>query len=154
MKVGDRISAVNGQSIMELSHNDIVQLIKDAGNSVTLTVVPEDGRSAQLISRKCNVRTNSRSRESCAIICEWVCRMDCVFTDSAPPSGTNSAKQSPSAQHRAVGQQPPSYPDRYMNVHTHCRANIWQVFTQACQLPSQTFRWRQSNAGFATSAVN
>ncbi|KAM9855558.1 membrane-associated guanylate kinase, WW and PDZ domain-containing protein 3a [Aulostomus maculatus] len=75
MKVGDRISAVNGQSIMELSHNDIVQLIKEAGNSVTLTVVPED--------------------------------------DSAPPSGTNSAKQSPSAQHRAMGQQPPpSYPDR------------------------------------------
>ncbi|XP_069566962.1 membrane-associated guanylate kinase, WW and PDZ domain-containing protein 3a isoform X2 [Brachyistius frenatus] len=74
MKVGDRISAVNGRSIMELSHNDIVQLIKDAGNSVTLTVVPED--------------------------------------DSAPPSGTNSAKQSPSVQHRAVGQQPPSYPDR------------------------------------------
>ncbi|KAM7405189.1 hypothetical protein PAMP_012470 [Pampus punctatissimus] len=77
MKVGDRISAVNGQSIMELSHNDIVQLIKDAGTSVTLTVVPED--------------------------------------DSAPPSGTNSAKQSPSTQHRAVGQQPPSYPDRYTN---------------------------------------
>ncbi|XP_060930147.1 membrane-associated guanylate kinase, WW and PDZ domain-containing protein 3a [Limanda limanda] len=74
MKVGDRISAVNGRSIMELSHNDIVQLIKDAGNSVTLTVVPED--------------------------------------DSAPPSGTNSARQSPSAQHRAVGQQPPSYPER------------------------------------------
>uniref|UniRef100_A0A8C9XZH3 Membrane-associated guanylate kinase, WW and PDZ domain-containing protein 3 n=1 Tax=Sander lucioperca TaxID=283035 RepID=A0A8C9XZH3_SANLU len=83
MKVGDRISAVNGLSIMELSHNDIVQLIKDAGNSVTLTVVPEDGRSA-----------------AGAIL------------DSAPPSGTNSAKQSPSAQHRAMGQQPPSYPDR------------------------------------------
>ncbi|XP_056278397.1 membrane-associated guanylate kinase, WW and PDZ domain-containing protein 3a isoform X3 [Pseudoliparis swirei] len=74
MKVGDRISAVNGLSIMELSHNDIVQLIKDAGNCVTLTVVPED--------------------------------------DSTPPSATNSAKQSPSAQHRAMGQQPPSYPDR------------------------------------------
>uniref|UniRef100_A0A8C4Z0X0 Membrane-associated guanylate kinase, WW and PDZ domain-containing protein 3 n=1 Tax=Gadus morhua TaxID=8049 RepID=A0A8C4Z0X0_GADMO len=42
MKVGDRISAVNGRSIMDLSHNDIVQLIKEAGNSVTLTVVPED----------------------------------------------------------------------------------------------------------------
>lgn len=74
MKVGDRISAVNGQSIIDLSHNDIVQLIKEAGNSVTLTVVPED--------------------------------------ESAPPSGTNSAKQSPSAQHRAMGQQPPSHPDR------------------------------------------
>lgn len=43
LKVGDRISAVNGQSIIELSHNDIVQLIKDAGNAVTLTVVPEEG---------------------------------------------------------------------------------------------------------------
>ncbi|KAK2889507.1 hypothetical protein Q8A67_014882 [Cirrhinus molitorella] len=42
LNVGDRISAVNSQSIVELSHNDIVQLIKDAGNSVTLTVVPED----------------------------------------------------------------------------------------------------------------
>ncbi|XP_015198195.2 membrane-associated guanylate kinase, WW and PDZ domain-containing protein 3a isoform X1 [Lepisosteus oculatus] len=45
LKVGDRISAVNGQSIMELAHNDIVQLIKDAGNTVTLTVVPEDEHS-------------------------------------------------------------------------------------------------------------
>uniref|UniRef100_A0A669ES62 Membrane-associated guanylate kinase, WW and PDZ domain-containing protein 3 n=1 Tax=Oreochromis niloticus TaxID=8128 RepID=A0A669ES62_ORENI len=81
MKVGDRISAVNGRSIMELSHNDIVQLIKDAGNIVTLTVVPEDGELTQTKSH-------------------------------APPSGTNSAKQSPSAQHRAVGQQPPSYQDR------------------------------------------
>ncbi|KAF6733145.1 Membrane-associated guanylate kinase, WW and PDZ domain-containing protein 3 [Oryzias melastigma] len=74
MKVGDRISAVNGRSIMELSHNDIVQLIKDAGNTVTLTVVPED--------------------------------------DNAPPSGANSAKHSPSAHHRAVGQQPANHQDR------------------------------------------
>uniref|UniRef100_A0A3Q2XBK5 Membrane-associated guanylate kinase, WW and PDZ domain-containing protein 3 n=1 Tax=Hippocampus comes TaxID=109280 RepID=A0A3Q2XBK5_HIPCM len=42
LHVGDRISAVNGRSILELSHNDIVQLIKEAGNVVTLTVVPED----------------------------------------------------------------------------------------------------------------
>uniref|UniRef100_A0A8C4E8T7 Membrane-associated guanylate kinase, WW and PDZ domain-containing protein 3 n=1 Tax=Dicentrarchus labrax TaxID=13489 RepID=A0A8C4E8T7_DICLA len=103
MKVGDRISAVNGRSIMELSHNDIVQLIKDAGNSVTLTVVPEDGRLAQR---------------------------------NAPPSGTNSAKQSPSAQHRAMGQQPPSYPDRYTNTPIQR-----QKFTQACQHPSQTLTY-------------
>ncbi|XP_056588783.1 membrane-associated guanylate kinase, WW and PDZ domain-containing protein 3a isoform X2 [Triplophysa dalaica] len=75
LKVGDRISAVNGQSIIELSHNDIVQLIKDAGNAVTLTVVPEEEHSG-------------------------------------PPSGTSSAKQSPAAQHRAVGQQPVSRDDR------------------------------------------
>ncbi|XP_077589154.1 membrane-associated guanylate kinase, WW and PDZ domain-containing protein 3a isoform X5 [Stigmatopora nigra] len=78
MKVGDRISAVNGQSIIELSHNDIVQLIKEAGTSVTLTVVPED--------------------------------------DSMPPSTTNSAMQSPSGHHRAVGQQPPNYVDRNGDV--------------------------------------
>lgn len=42
--MGDRISAVNGQSIVELSHNDIVQLIKEAGNTVALTVVPEEGK--------------------------------------------------------------------------------------------------------------
>ncbi|XP_051516012.1 membrane-associated guanylate kinase, WW and PDZ domain-containing protein 3-like isoform X1 [Myxocyprinus asiaticus] len=75
LKVGDRISAVNGQSIIELSHNDIVQLIKEAGNAVTLTVVPEEEHSG-------------------------------------PPSGTSSAKQSPAAQHRAVGQQPANRDDR------------------------------------------
>ncbi|KAJ8370473.1 hypothetical protein SKAU_G00105010 [Synaphobranchus kaupii] len=75
LKVGDRISAVNGQSIVELAHNDIVQLIKDAGNTVTLTVVPEEDHSG-------------------------------------PPSGTSSAKQSPAAQHRAMGQQPANREDR------------------------------------------
>lgn len=44
LKVGDRISAVNSQSIVELSHDSIVQLIKDAGNVVTLTVVAEEGK--------------------------------------------------------------------------------------------------------------
>uniref|UniRef100_A0A3Q2ZR58 Membrane-associated guanylate kinase, WW and PDZ domain-containing protein 3 n=1 Tax=Kryptolebias marmoratus TaxID=37003 RepID=A0A3Q2ZR58_KRYMA len=91
MKVGDRISAVNGQSIMELSHNDIVQLIKDAGNTVTLTVVPED--------------------------------------DGAPPSGTNSVKHSPSAQHRAMGQQPPNYQDRYA---IRCNSLLFAWEHQGC----------------------
>uniref|UniRef100_A0A8C7YQ24 Membrane-associated guanylate kinase, WW and PDZ domain-containing protein 3 n=1 Tax=Oryzias sinensis TaxID=183150 RepID=A0A8C7YQ24_9TELE len=86
MKVGDRISAVNGLSIMELSHNDIVQLIKDAGNTVTLTVVPED--------------------------------------DNAPPSGANSAKHSPSAHHRAVGQQPANHQDRYTSTHQPILAQL------------------------------
>uniref|UniRef100_A0A3Q1FMU0 Membrane-associated guanylate kinase, WW and PDZ domain-containing protein 3 n=1 Tax=Acanthochromis polyacanthus TaxID=80966 RepID=A0A3Q1FMU0_9TELE len=109
MKVGDRISAVNGRSIMELSHNDIVQLIKDAGNSVTLTVVPED--------------------------------------DSAPPSGTNSAKQSPSAQHRAVGQQPPSYPDRYISTHIlACRHKLSHM-----QLGCFVVELERSQRGFGFS---
>uniref|UniRef100_A0A8B9C8P2 Membrane-associated guanylate kinase, WW and PDZ domain-containing protein 3 n=1 Tax=Anser brachyrhynchus TaxID=132585 RepID=A0A8B9C8P2_9AVES len=77
LKVGDRISAVNGQSIVELSHDSIVQLIKDAGHVVTLTVVAEEEHRG-------------------------------------PPSGTNSAKQSPAPQHRPLGsaQMNPSSTDR------------------------------------------
>ncbi|XP_042656056.1 membrane-associated guanylate kinase, WW and PDZ domain-containing protein 3 isoform X2 [Tyto alba] len=77
LKVGDRISAVNGQSIVELSHDSIVQLIKDAGNVVTLTVVAEEEHRG-------------------------------------PPSGTNSARQSPAPQHRPLGsaQVNPPGPDR------------------------------------------
>ncbi|XP_066482708.1 membrane-associated guanylate kinase, WW and PDZ domain-containing protein 3 isoform X2 [Tiliqua scincoides] len=71
LKVGDRISAVNAQSIIDLSHENIVQLIKDAGNTVTLTVVAEEEHRG-------------------------------------PPSGTNSARQSPALQHRSVGAVPAS----------------------------------------------
>ncbi|XP_054567486.1 membrane-associated guanylate kinase, WW and PDZ domain-containing protein 3 [Eptesicus fuscus] len=66
LKVGDHISAVNGQSIVDLSHDSIVQLIKDAGVTVTLTVIAEEEHHG-------------------------------------PPSGTNSARQSPALQHRPLG---------------------------------------------------
>ncbi|KAG7271032.1 hypothetical protein CRUP_015240 [Coryphaenoides rupestris] len=62
MKVGDRISAVNGRSIMDLSHNDIVQLIKEAGNSVTLTVVPEDGVPSSFASERASIRRRVNCR--------------------------------------------------------------------------------------------
>nr|XP_033813824.1 membrane-associated guanylate kinase, WW and PDZ domain-containing protein 2 isoform X3 [Geotrypetes seraphini] len=42
LKVGDRILAVNGQSIINMPHADIVKLIKDAGLSVTLRIVPQE----------------------------------------------------------------------------------------------------------------
>lgn len=44
LKVGDRILAVNGQSIISMPHADIVKLIKDAGLTVTLHIVPEEGK--------------------------------------------------------------------------------------------------------------
>lgn len=43
LKVGDRILAVNGNSITNKSHSDIVNLIKEAGNTVTLRIIPGDG---------------------------------------------------------------------------------------------------------------
>lgn len=45
LKVGDRILAVNGQSIISMPHADIVKLIKDAGLTVTLHIIPEEGKS-------------------------------------------------------------------------------------------------------------
>uniref|UniRef100_A0A8C4VRG9 Membrane-associated guanylate kinase, WW and PDZ domain-containing protein 3 n=1 Tax=Gopherus evgoodei TaxID=1825980 RepID=A0A8C4VRG9_9SAUR len=82
LKVGDRISAVNGQSIVELSHDSIVQLIKDAGHVVTLTVIAEEEHRG-------------------------------------PPSGTNSARQSPAPQHRPMGttQANSARADRYDHKH-------------------------------------
>ncbi|XP_064361185.1 membrane-associated guanylate kinase, WW and PDZ domain-containing protein 2 isoform X2 [Dromaius novaehollandiae] len=51
LKVGDRILAVNGQSIINMPHADIVKLIKDAGLSVTLRIIPQEASpSAELSS--------------------------------------------------------------------------------------------------------
>ena len=44
--MGDRILAVNHVDINSLHHGDIVNLIKDSGYSVTLTVGPPLGKSA------------------------------------------------------------------------------------------------------------
>lgn len=40
LRVGDYIVAVNHINIMHLSHGDIVNLIKESGLSVTLTIAP------------------------------------------------------------------------------------------------------------------
>ncbi|XP_038127372.1 membrane-associated guanylate kinase, WW and PDZ domain-containing protein 1-like isoform X7 [Cyprinodon tularosa] len=45
LKVGDRILAVNGCSITNKSHSDIVNLIKEAGNTVSLRIIPGDESS-------------------------------------------------------------------------------------------------------------
>ncbi|KAI4802942.1 hypothetical protein KUCAC02_006509, partial [Chaenocephalus aceratus] len=42
LKVGDRILAVNSQSIVNMPHADIVKLIKDAGLSVSLRIIPQE----------------------------------------------------------------------------------------------------------------
>lgn len=43
LRVGDRILAVNGVDISHLHHEDIVNIIKESGYSVTLTVGPPIG---------------------------------------------------------------------------------------------------------------
>ncbi|XP_055760999.1 membrane-associated guanylate kinase, WW and PDZ domain-containing protein 2-like isoform X9 [Salvelinus fontinalis] len=50
LKVGDRILAVNSQSIINMPHADIVKLIKDAGLSVTLQIIPQEELSPSATS--------------------------------------------------------------------------------------------------------
>lgn len=38
LNVGDRILAVNGINITQMNHIEIVKLIKESGNSITLTI--------------------------------------------------------------------------------------------------------------------
>lgn len=53
LKVGDRILAVNGCSITNKSHSDIVNLIKEAGNTVSLRIIPGDGKAFGFQSHDC-----------------------------------------------------------------------------------------------------
>ncbi|CAN2387909.1 PDZ domain containing 3 [Pristimantis euphronides] len=43
MREGDRLLAVNGQSIEELEHEHVVSLIQESGNQVTLLVISNEG---------------------------------------------------------------------------------------------------------------
>uniref|UniRef100_A0A8C7NTR7 Membrane-associated guanylate kinase, WW and PDZ domain-containing protein 2 n=1 Tax=Oncorhynchus mykiss TaxID=8022 RepID=A0A8C7NTR7_ONCMY len=52
LKIGDRILAVNGQSIISMPHADIVKLIKDAGLTVTLHIIPEEDPNSGPSSEK------------------------------------------------------------------------------------------------------
>lgn len=63
LKVGDRILAVNSQSIVNMPHADIVKLIKDAGLSVTLRIIPQEGERASERARG-RARNTWRTRGS------------------------------------------------------------------------------------------
>ncbi|XP_041347543.1 membrane-associated guanylate kinase, WW and PDZ domain-containing protein 1-like isoform X3 [Gigantopelta aegis] len=47
LHVGDRILAVNGTDITHMHHEDIVNLIKESGYSVTLTIGPPPGKNSE-----------------------------------------------------------------------------------------------------------
>ncbi|XP_069382546.1 membrane-associated guanylate kinase, WW and PDZ domain-containing protein 1-like isoform X9 [Paralichthys olivaceus] len=71
LKVGDRILAVNCCSITNKSHSDIVNLIKEAGNTVSLRIIPGDESSnaslltnAEKIATITTTHTPQQSTES------------------------------------------------------------------------------------------
>ncbi len=42
---------MNGQSIISMPHADIVKLIKDAGLTVTLHIIPEEGKCLRVTNQ-------------------------------------------------------------------------------------------------------
>nr|XP_046168925.1 membrane-associated guanylate kinase, WW and PDZ domain-containing protein 2-like isoform X4 [Oncorhynchus gorbuscha] len=64
LKVGDRILAVNGQSIISMPHADIVKLIKDAGLIVTLQIIPEEDPHSRPSSEKQSPMTQKHSPQA------------------------------------------------------------------------------------------
>ncbi|XP_068023659.1 membrane-associated guanylate kinase, WW and PDZ domain-containing protein 2 isoform X5 [Melanerpes formicivorus] len=92
LKVGDRILAVNGQSIINMPHADIVKLIKDAGLSVTLRIIPQE---------ELNSPASAPSSEK-----------QSPMAQQHSPMAQQSplAQQSPVTQHSPVTQPPPPQP--------------------------------------------
>jgi hypothetical protein len=43
LSIGDRLVAVNGQSIVGMHHSDIVDMIKQSGTRVNLKIIPRPG---------------------------------------------------------------------------------------------------------------
>ncbi|KAM4672181.1 membrane-associated guanylate kinase, WW and PDZ domain-containing protein 2 isoform 2-T2 [Amazona ochrocephala] len=92
LKVGDRILAVNGQSIINMPHADIVKLIKDAGLSVTLRIIPQEELSSPASGPSSEKQSPMAQQHS-------------PMAQQSP-----LAQQSPVAQHSPVSQPPPPQP--------------------------------------------
>ncbi|XP_069793225.1 membrane-associated guanylate kinase, WW and PDZ domain-containing protein 1b isoform X3 [Narcine bancroftii] len=92
LKVGDRILAVNGCSITNKSHSDIVNLIKEAGNTVTLRIIPGDESSNP------SLLTNA----------EKIATITTTHTPQQPPQeGRNNAKPKPDVSYDYKSAQEP-----------------------------------------------
>ncbi|KAM3926277.1 membrane-associated guanylate kinase, WW and PDZ domain-containing protein 2 isoform 4-T4 [Leptodactylus fuscus] len=100
LKVGDRILAVNSQSIINMPHADIVKLIKDAGLSVTLCIIPQE---------EMNSPTSAPSSEK-----------------QSPMAQQHSpmAQQSPVAQHSPVAQPLPPQPLQLQGHESSYRSEV------------------------------
>uniref|UniRef100_A0A7N9AWV6 Membrane-associated guanylate kinase, WW and PDZ domain-containing protein 1 n=1 Tax=Mastacembelus armatus TaxID=205130 RepID=A0A7N9AWV6_9TELE len=84
LKVGDRILAVNGCSITNKSHSDIVNLIKEAGNTVSLRIIPGDESSnAALLTNAekiATITTTHTPQQSTELRFEPVITSPCIIS--------------------------------------------------------------------------
>ncbi|XP_047437826.1 membrane-associated guanylate kinase, WW and PDZ domain-containing protein 1b isoform X4 [Mugil cephalus] len=97
LKVGDRILAVNGCSITNKSHSDIVNLIKEAGNTVTLRIIPGDESSnASLLTNAEKIATITTTHTP--------------QQQAAPEARTNTKPKQESYEFKAPQGPPPQPP--------------------------------------------
>ncbi|XP_051974424.1 membrane-associated guanylate kinase, WW and PDZ domain-containing protein 2-like [Xyrauchen texanus] len=107
LKVGDRILAVNNQSIVNMPHADIVKLIKDAGLSVTLRIIPQDEMNS-------TPSAGSSEKQSPMAQPSPVCQSNTVNqTNSAPllnstPQSNSAPQPNSEAQHSPATQASPA----------------------------------------------
>uniref|UniRef100_A0A8B9U6A1 Membrane-associated guanylate kinase, WW and PDZ domain-containing protein 2 n=1 Tax=Anas zonorhyncha TaxID=75864 RepID=A0A8B9U6A1_9AVES len=97
LKVGDRILAVNGQSIINMPHADIVKLIKDAGLSVTLRIIPQE---------ELNSPASAPSSEKQSPLAQ----QHSPLAQQQQQQSPLAQQQSPVAQHSPVAQPTPPQP--------------------------------------------
>ncbi|XP_075347252.1 membrane-associated guanylate kinase, WW and PDZ domain-containing protein 2 isoform X12 [Mycteria americana] len=97
LKVGDRILAVNGQSIINMPHADIVKLIKDAGLSVTLRIIPQEASHYSELNSPASAPSSEKQSP--------MAQQHSPMAQQSP-----LAQQSPVAQHSPVAQPPPPQP--------------------------------------------
>uniref|UniRef100_A0A674E3D7 Membrane-associated guanylate kinase, WW and PDZ domain-containing protein 1 n=1 Tax=Salmo trutta TaxID=8032 RepID=A0A674E3D7_SALTR len=85
LKVGDRILAVNGCSITNKSHSDIVNLIKEAGNTVTLRIIPgDDSSNASLLTNAEKIATITTTHTPhLTLSCRCLRACVCFFSQDA-----------------------------------------------------------------------
>uniref|UniRef100_A0A8C1PEB6 Membrane-associated guanylate kinase, WW and PDZ domain-containing protein 1 n=1 Tax=Cyprinus carpio TaxID=7962 RepID=A0A8C1PEB6_CYPCA len=120
LRVGDRILAVNNQSIINMPHADIVKLIKDAGLSVTLRIIPQEGNT---------VNQTGHSSEA----------QPSPVTQSSPANQPGSVtQQNPPTQPSAVPVQIYSHDSSYrseVKARQDVKPDIRQPFTDYRQPP-------------------
>ncbi|XP_061125240.1 membrane-associated guanylate kinase, WW and PDZ domain-containing protein 2a isoform X1 [Syngnathus typhle] len=103
MKVGDRILAVNGQSIVNMPHGDIVKLIKDAGLSVTLRIVPQEAEASNPPSAPASEKPSPLAQQSPKT-------QPPAVGPQPDPGAAESARSDAKTQRSPVGGQLPAPP--------------------------------------------
>ncbi|XP_058481629.1 membrane-associated guanylate kinase, WW and PDZ domain-containing protein 2a isoform X4 [Solea solea] len=130
LKVGDRILAVNAQSIVNMPHADIVKLIKDAGLSVTLRIIPQEEISeppSAPSSEKHSPVTQQHSpntQPSAAAAAATAATTAQPNTTTTTTTEPNSSVSQPNAVHHSPATQQPAPPPQTYTHESSYRSEV------------------------------